>query len=428
MSDRPPRATAVSDGQLPRLAVLYDERSVDVFRFAEAGRDTWRTVWLVDDEFAPPAPMLRLLGRLGTVVDITGLDPRAVARAVGGTVGGLVVLNETRLAAGAELAPALGVDFYTPSTVVNLTDKSAQRAAFRAAGLPTPASVLVPAGSSADDAVRAAAELRMPAVVKLARGRASSTTGEVRDADDITAFLTRCGLPTTADFVIEERIPDGWQSDERPYGDYVSVESFLSAGRFAHYSVTGRAPLASGFRETGAVMPSPLPREQWPEIFAVAETAIRSLGAHLGVFHTEIKLSPVGLRVIEVNGRLGAGSITWLAERVGSRSLLNAVGRVALGLPVDFAGTRFDGVGFFYCAPAPAEARGVRAVSGLDEVRRAPGVEEVTLAKSPGATLDPATEGTLGYVYAVRGHVDDHETLWALLDWVRTTVLVEYET
>ena len=410
----------------PRLAVLYDHGSVDVFRFADAGRGLWRTVWLVDQEFEPVGNDVHLLRRTGTVVDITGLAPVDAAATIG-EVDGLVVMNEVRLATGAALAPMLGVDFFSPEVVTRLTDKGAQRAAMHAAGVPAPAFVVVPPGSDLEACLRLANQVPLPAVLKPAHGRSSRMTTAVDRPEDLVAALTAAGLPTAEPFVVEERIRDSWRWDERPDADYVSVESFYSRGEFSHFSVTGRRALAEGFREGGAILPSGLPRAEWRSLFEVAEAAIASVGAHAGVFHTEIKQSPQGPRVIEVNGRLGAGSLTWLAERVAGESLLRAVGRVALGQPVHFDGPTFDGVGFFYLFQPPMEARRVSALSGIEEVRRLPGVEDVTVVKPVGSALDPRIEGTLGTVFTVRGRVTDHEALWALFDLIRLTARVEYD-
>lgn len=413
-------------GDLPRLAVLYDAGSIDVLGFAEAGRGLWQTIWLVDSARWPPGVHLHLMERCGTVVEMAGHEPAAIAARIGEPASGLVVLNEGRFDEGIAVAAALGVDFFTPGAARNLTDKAAQRAALRAGGLLTPDSALVPAGAALDALEAAVAQVGPPVVVKLARGRSSRSAVAIDDRGAVRAVAEAGGIPTGVDLVVESRIADGWQPGERPWADYVSVESFLSNGTFAHFSLTGRTPLATGFRETGNIMPSNLPRDQWRQLYDVAERAVRALGAHIGVFHTEIKLSPAGPRVIEVNGRLGGGGLTWLARRVAGRSLLRDVGRVALGLAVSFDDVEFEGVGFTWFSQPPADARAVVGVEGIDAARRIGGVDEVELARPSGARLDPGGEGSLGYVYAARGRVPGYPALWELLDELRRTVVVTY--
>ena len=53
----------------------------------------------------------------------------------------------------------------------------------------------------------------------------------------------------------------------------------------------------------------------------IASMAIKALGVRVGFLHTEIKLTPDGPRIIEVNGRLG-GSVAEMAKAChGHRSL-----------------------------------------------------------------------------------------------------------
>ena len=65
----------------------------------------------------------------------------------------------------------------------------------------------------------------------------------------------------------------------------------------------------------------------------VATAALHALGVRTGGFHTEIKLTPDGPRVIEVNGRIGGGVPEMLFEASGV-SIFNLSMRVALGEPV----------------------------------------------------------------------------------------------
>ena len=62
----------------------------------------------------------------------------------------------------------------------------------------------------------------------------------------------------------------------------------------------------------------------------LATAALRALGVRTGGFHTEIKLTPDGPRVIEVNGRLGGGVPEMLLQASGE-SLMRLSMRVALG-------------------------------------------------------------------------------------------------
>src|SRR5262249_40042235 len=132
-------------------------------------------------------------------------------------------------------------------------------------------------------------------------------------------------------------LSDSWPRAERPYADFVSVESILARGRLSHVAVTGRSRLAEPYRETGDFIPSNLPRGTDDEIMQVPARAIGAGQADTGVFHTEVKVTPDGPCVIEVNGRVGGSIPEILALATeGAYSFLDIACRVALGEALHF--------------------------------------------------------------------------------------------
>jgi len=103
-----------------------------------------------------------------------------------------------------------------------------------------------------------------------------------------------------------------------------------AAGEISHVAVTGRFPMAEPFRETGFFIPADLPQAHLEGALEVATAALRALGVRAGDCHTEIKFTPSGPQVIEVNGRLGGGIPEMLFHASGV-SLLRLSMRVALG-------------------------------------------------------------------------------------------------
>ncbi|MBN9106680.1 MAG: hypothetical protein J0I14_16940 [Propionibacteriaceae bacterium] len=425
MAPHPP----VRDPRLPRLGVLYDPSTVDLVPLVRAGSGSWRTVWLVDRERLPADTSLRTFERFGELVDITGRRPAGIGEELDAPLDGLLASNDADLRRGADLASALGIRFATPAQAFRLTDKPSQRAAFRAAGIPSPEWVALAAGISVAEAVASAASLRFPVVLKPAQGSGSRYTRSVADPTALARALTEHGDALVEDLVLEERIPDGWGRDDRPWADVVSVESIRAAGRISHHGLTGRFALLPEFRETGNFVPAAVPPAQWPDLADLAEAAIRSLDPPDGAFHTEIKLSPDGPRVLEVNGRLGGGSLVWGTEEVTGRSLLHLAGRAALGLPIGpsrgldpegFAGVAF---GRYYQPPLGAQA--VLEVAGLDAARALPGVEDVIVFRQPGSPVDP-DGGFMAHVCAVRGRAADHQHLVELVARIDSIVSITY--
>ena len=223
--------------------------------------------------------------------------------------------------------------------------------------------------------------------------------------------------------VLEEYLRDGSRGAGEGFAGYVSVESIVSAGRVSHLAITGRFPLAEPFRETGFFIPSALGADERDVVLAVANAAIAALGVTIGCLHTEIKLTPDGPRVIEVNGRAGGGVPEMLAA-VTDVDLLALAMRIALGEAIVFDELpRSTKVGFRLLWQAPVSMRRVVAVEGLDLLRADPRVTQVTLRRGPGQSID-WREGNWEHVFSVVGVAADHEDLKSLAERIHTETRV----
>ena len=120
--------------------------------------------------------------------------------------------------------------------------------------------------------------------------------------------------------VLEGYLADdpGWSDDD--VAGYVSVESVVAGGVISHLALTGRFELAANFRETGFFIPAALSAAEQDEVLGLASAAIEALGVEIGCLHTEVKFTPEGLRVIEVNGRVGGGVPEMIERAAGSTS------------------------------------------------------------------------------------------------------------
>jgi carbamoylphosphate synthase large subunit len=68
-----------------------------------------------------------------------------------------------------------------------------------------------------------------------------------------------------------------------------------------HFAITGKYPLLPPFRERGDFWPAWLTDDERDREGPLTSEALRALGITTGVAHTEIKLTPDGPRIIEVN-------------------------------------------------------------------------------------------------------------------------------
>lgn len=416
---------------LPYLAVVYHPTLTrPVAMSAAALRGKWSPVWLVDLSLGVAPTALRMLRRFGEVVDVTGLAPEEAASALEvHEPTGIVTFSDAQLLWTSLVAERLHLPFFSPSAATRLVNKSAQRRALRAAGIPTPGFWELSATSDAAARERTIAEVvaaaAFPVVVKPQESAASRNTfrasnaGELREATEIAAH-ERSGL------IVEEMLADNWPRVERPYADYISVESVLAFGKVSHLMVTGKFPLADPFRETGDFVPSNLPPTMQEVALQVAGDAVNALADGAGVFHTEIKFTPEGPRVIEVNGRVG-GMIDEIIDLATESHALEIIADVALGRRVSFD-RPIPCVRIAYSADvqAPQNAMRLLRIDNLEAIRRLDGVDGVAVHVQPGDSLDWRT-GTLGHVYSFTGTTRTLDELWSVQQRVRELVVVDYE-
>ncbi len=399
-----------ASGGLPRLAFAYHPRSFGTMSIAEAAKGICELVWIIDSSDPEVASMSRLLRRLGEVVDVAGMSLEQSAEAIGASgPDGILALADSLLLWTARVAELIELPFIAPSVAEVLTDKYLQRAALMRAGLPVPGFWLIPDGTGAGAWAQLEREVTFPAVLKPRRGEGSRDTVRVGSMGELKEMVAQAREPGTSapELVLEEYLGDRPGAERRDFADYVSVESVVSAGQVSHLAITGRFPPADPFRETGFFIPSAYGEEDRAAIIEVAGAAVRAVGIERGLLHTEVKLTPEGPRVIELNGRIGGGVPEMLADATGVELLPMAL-RVALGETIVFQTMpACERVGFLLYVQAPFAMRTVRAVEGLDELRALPGVEEVTLNRGPGQCVDWRS-GNHGHVFSVRGSAADH--------------------
>ncbi|WP_433797575.1 ATP-grasp domain-containing protein [Actinoplanes sp. CA-252034] len=197
-----------------------------------------------------------------------------------------------------------------------------------------------------------------------------------------------------------------------------------SHGEVRHVEVTGKFPLAPPLRETGYVVPSTLGDDCRDEVLALTGAALAALGVRHGITHTEVKLTPDGPRIIEVNGRLG-GYVGDLVRRARGFDLVRAALTIALGRPCPPPAAGHRRHAFQYFLTPPMEAVELRRLDGVDDLGRVDGIRLVEVFAQPGAALD-WRRGTLAYVGIVHGSARSHHEVRTLVGIIDQTLHQEY--
>ena len=374
-----------------RLVVVVDKNAVGVAEMVGTLRALADPVFLVADtpEGRTTAPILRALKATsfplpGGPIEQADLPDEVLA------ADGVVTFSDRMVRVTAALAQRLGTPGHTPETAELLTDKHRQRRRLAEAGVDDVPSIQV---SSVAELRSAVAEIGVPVVVKPVRGEGSLATYLLRDAERaeqvFAAAAREYGGAPSADgdgavgpFVVERLLAG---ADFTPLGDFLSVELVASRGEIAVAGVTGKLPQLRPFRECGQLRPHGLPADVAEAATRLAVRAAEACGVTDGVLHIEVKLTPDGPHLIELNGRLG-GFVNEVTKRASGLDLVLLAGQVALGEPVRVEASEPDGVVFQWFTNPPLGARRLLAVGGVAKARAHPAVDSYTSlvpARSP---------------------------------------------
>lgn len=203
----------------------------------------------------------------------------------------------------------------------------------------------------------------------------------------------------------------------------VSVESFVRDGAIHHFAVTGRLPFAEPFRETGSVLPSDVSLQDGTRAQSMVADAIGAPGVTCGCLHTELKFTPAGPRIIEVNGRIDGGIPELVQLAGGDKSILTLAMELALGVPTGLSPC--PRIGWRRTAPPPVSAGRIETIAGLESLKGIPGLDLVTINRDAGDSVD-WRQGFGDFVFRVYGSGDDYDEIERQRALVDRVVSVTY--
>ncbi|MCP2241787.1 ATP-grasp domain-containing protein [Lentzea aerocolonigenes] len=292
----------------------------------------------------------------------------------------------------ARVAAHLGLPGPDPLAVERACRKDLTRTALHEAGVPGPRFAL------AEDwpaLAKAAAELGYPLVVKPVDLCAGMYVRKVTDEAELReAFAAIEAFPVNARN--QPRVP-AVLLEELLTGPEVSVETVTVDGATHVVGVTDKSVAGEPwFVESGHMFPADL---DTAAAEAVAVAAIEALGLDRGVAHTEVKLTPEGPKLVEVNPRPAGNQITELVRRVTGIDLPAAYAQLAVGERPDLrpadTGVRSAAISFLL----PPRSGQVASIRGAEKLAVTEGVVEWAV-KQPGHRAgDPTSNNSyLGHV------------------------------
>lgn len=297
----------------------------------------------------------------------------------------------------AELAARFGHRYLGPRPATICHEKYLTRAALRLAGLPTPEFWRV---RSSAEAERVSAHVRYPCVVKPTAESGSTGVRRVDDRTELVAHVhalasrkvNERGQALDGEVLIESLIA----------GPEFSVETLtLARGDTQIIGVTQKHLSAPPhFVELGHDFPADLPPAARKTLEDATLAALEAVEFDLGPAHTEIRLSPAGPVVIEINPRLAGGMIPELVHHATGLDLLALVLAQLVGEPVELPPRRFHTAAIRFLT-SDRDGR-LAAVHGLAEARRLDRIREVAVDRALGAEVRTPRSAAdrLGYIIA----------------------------
>jgi biotin carboxylase len=388
MTDQPVLLLVGSGSRLYREYLLASAAERVPIWLLDSAAPTWQAPYIVGWS------QVDLVDRARLVPDQRQLVEAARAVAAMHRVVGAFSYDETLVVTTAAITDLLGLRGLTSAGVDNCRNKHRTRQVLTAAGLVQPRYAVVQDAATARAAARS---FGYPVILK-PRGMGASI-GVVRaGADDETeaGFL----IAEAASHAGSPSYEGGVLVEEFLHGPEISVDGVVVGGAYEPMFVARKRVGPEPFmEEIGHVVDAADPLLHDADIRRVLSTAHRALGVRDGITHTEVKLTPRGPAIVEVNARLGGDLIPYLGKLATGIDPAHVAVDVATGTSVRLepSASRVVGIRFGY----PHASGRVRSVHVPAE-GEVPGLLDARAMVQPGTELLLPPDGYLArYAYVI---------------------------
>jgi biotin carboxylase len=334
----------------------------------------------------------------GHVVDFADVESViAVARAAG-VDGVLTVSADRAVPVVAAVAEELGLPGIGSHTAHLMTHKVAMRRRLAERGVPQPRFAAVRVRR---EAAPAGETVGFPAVLKPADSGGQRGLFLLQSFDDLDRHLHAALVESPSGEAIVEEFVDGLELNGLVVVRGGQAYPLLLSDRLR--------PSGDGFG-VGWIhsYPSKLFGDALEEAERVAVRAVVALGLQDGIAFPQLIVADGRALLVEVAARIPGGQMADLATHALGVDLVEIALRQALGeeVPDEIVVPRHSrptAIRFLTARPGPLPVGKVRTVSGLDRVRKAPGVVQADVFLQEGETIRPVRlDGDRrGYVIAV---------------------------
>lgn len=281
-------------------------------------------------------------------------------------------------------------------TAVKATDKYDMIKAFKEHNVPSPWFFAV---DTLEELKAHEADVTFPCIIKPTDNAGSHGVAKVHNLQELLDNYEYAHQSSRHGKVIVEEYLDGSE---------VSVEVMVVDGKVNILQITDKITTeAPHFVELGHTQPSRLPDETQRQIREVADMACNSIGIDKGPAHVEMKVTKRGPVMIELGARMGGDNIT--THLVPFSTGIDMVGstiKVAMGEQPDIEPKLHCGSAIRYFE-VPFGT--IKAIEGVEEARKIPGVKQITFTKEVGEESTPilCSNDRIGFVIAQGATAED---------------------
>lgn len=242
---------------------------------------------------------------------------------------GVITICDYYIETVAAVARALELPAAFSSSVELERQKHRMRETLDRGGVPNPAYRIT---YTWDETRQAASEIGYPLVLKASDLASSAFVRLVQNEAELqSAFGSLAEFPVNFRQQPRQHL---YLLEEYMTGDELSVEACTVQGLTAIIGITDKSVTgAPYFIEDGHMFPAALDAGLAEAVHELVRQALVAVGHDHGVSHTEVKLTPKGPRIVEINPRPGGNYIVDLTRYVTGVDLLEALVNLALGLP-----------------------------------------------------------------------------------------------
>jgi biotin carboxylase len=324
----------------------------------------------------------------------------SVLREIGGTLDGVLAVDDSGVELAALLSERLGLPGNPAHAVRRVRDKLAFRRLLQEREFLCPEFHHLPTG---EDPRKLVPDLKFPVVVKARRLSGSRGVIRADDSEELLRAVNRVrAIQSRADrdaqelgLIIEDFIP----------GREYALEGTLERGELTTLALFDKPDPLDGpyFEETLYVTPSRLPGALQERIHREVARACGVAGLAAGPVHAEVRVNEHGIWLLEIAARSIGGLCGRVLTHSLGMSLEELILRPLVGKPVarPLALAREGGAAGVMMVPIPR--RGIyHGLEGLAAAQSVPGVTGVTITAEPGQIVAPPPDGAsyLGFIFA----------------------------